>query len=104
MENKAQKTKSLTELLNIKYPIILAPMFLVSSVKMLVAASKAGITGAIPALNFRTIEDFEKALIELKEKSVGPFGVNLIVNKSNFYYKVQLTACCKHKVDYIITS
>ena len=104
MENKAQKTKSLTELLNIKYPIILAPMFLVSSVKMLVAASKAGITGAIPALNFRTIEEFERVLIELKEKCEGPFGINLIVNKSNFYYKDQLTACCKHKVDYIITS
>ncbi len=104
MDKKAQKTKLLTELLNIKYPIILAPMFLVSNIKMLVAASKAGITGAIPALNFRTIEEFEKALIEIKEKSVGPFGVNLIVNKSNFYYKEQLATCCKHKVDYIITS
>ncbi|PJB14363.1 MAG: nitronate monooxygenase [Flavobacteriales bacterium CG_4_9_14_3_um_filter_32_8] len=102
--NKNNKTKLLTDLLNIKYPIILAPMFLVSNVKMLVAASKVGITGAIPALNFRTIEAFEKALIELKEKSVGPFGINLIVNKSNFYYKEQLAACCKHQVDYIITS
>jgi nitronate monooxygenase len=100
MENK----QSLTNLLNIKYPIILAPMFLVSNIKMLVAASKAGITGAIPALNYRTIEEFEAALVELKEKCEGPFGINLIVNKSNFYYKEQLAACCKHKVDYIITS
>ena len=82
----------------------MAPMFLVSNVKMLVAASKSGITGAIPALNFRTIELFEAALLTLKEKCEGPFGVNLIVNKSNFYYKDQLKACCKHKVDYIITS
>jgi nitronate monooxygenase len=100
MENK----QPLTELLNIKYPIILAPMFLVSNIKMLVAASKSGITGAIPALNYRTIEEFEAALTELKEKCDGPFGINLIVNKSNFYYKEQLAACCKHKVDYIITS
>lgn len=100
MENK----QSLTELLNIKYPIILAPMFLVSNIKMLVAASEAGITGAIPALNYRTIEEFEIALTELKEKCVGPFGINLIVNKSNFLYKDQLKACCKHQVDYIITS
>lgn len=99
-----EKSKSITELLNIKHPIIMAPMFLVSNVKMLVAASKAGITGCVPALNYRTIEEFEVALLELKEKCEGPFGINLIVNKSNFLYKEQLAACCKHKVDYIITS
>lgn len=97
-------TQKLTDLLGIKYPIILAPMFLVSNVKMLVAASKSGITGCVPALNYRTIEEFEAALIELKEKCVGPFGVNLIVNKSNFLYKEQLKSCCTHQVDYIITS
>ncbi len=96
--------QSLTDILNIKYPIILAPMFLVSNVKMLVAASKAGITGAIPALNFRTIPELENAIREIKETSVGPFGINLIVNKSNFLYKEQLEVCCKHQVDYIITS
>ncbi|MCB9359785.1 MAG: nitronate monooxygenase [Flavobacteriales bacterium] len=95
---------SLCDILNIKYPLIMAPMFLVSNTDMLIAASKAGITGAIPALNFRTIEEFEVALKTLKEKCKGPFGINLIVNKSNFLYKEQLTSCCKYKVDYIITS
>jgi len=99
-----QNQKSLCDILNIKYPIIMAPMFLVSNIKMLVAASKSGITGAIPALNFRTIEEFETAITTLKEQCEGPFGVNLIVNKSNFLYKEQLKACCKYKVDYIITS
>ncbi|TXB66711.1 nitronate monooxygenase [Vicingus serpentipes] len=99
-----KQNSSICDILNIKYPIIMAPMFLVSNIEMLVAASKSGITGAIPALNFRTIEEFEIALKELKEKCEGPFGINLIVNKSNFLYKEQLTACCKHKVDYIITS
>ena len=82
----------------------MAPMFLVSNIEMLVAASKAGITGAVPALNYRTIEEFESALLTLKKECEGPFGINLIVNKSNFLYKEQLLACCKHKVDYIITS
>jgi nitronate monooxygenase len=99
-----EKGKSLTEILNIKYPVIMAPMFLVSNVAMLVEASKAGITGCVPALNYRTIEEFEAALKELKEKCEGPFGINLIVNKSNFLYKEQLKACCKYQVDYIITS
>ncbi len=94
----------LTELLSIRYPIILAPMFLVSNVKMLSEAARAGITAAIPALNFRTIAEFEKAVLELKEFCTGPFGVNLIVNKSNFLYLEQLEVCCRLKVDYIITS
>jgi len=99
-----ESTTTLSKLLGIKYPIILAPMFLVSNVAMLVAANKAGITGAIPALNFRTISEFKAALKQLKEENAGPFGVNLIVNKSNFLYKEQLAACCEFKVDYIITS
>jgi len=94
----------LTELLSIRYPIILAPMFLVSNVKMLKEAAKAGITGAIPALNFRTIPELEEAILELKKNCEGPFGINLIVNKSNFLYLEQLEVCCRLKVDYIITS
>lgn len=96
--------KTLSELLNIKHPIIMAPMFLVSNTKMLIAASKSGITGCIPALNYRTINEFKTAVKELKQKCEGPFGINLIVNKSNFLYKEQLQACCELKVDYIITS
>ncbi|MDZ7604801.1 MAG: hypothetical protein U5K79_04270 [Cyclobacteriaceae bacterium] len=41
---------ALTELLGIRYPIIMAPMFLVSNDAMVVEATKSGITGAIPAL------------------------------------------------------
>jgi nitronate monooxygenase len=96
--------KSLKDLLPIQYPIIMAPMFLVSNEEMLVEAGKAGITGAIPALNFRTIEDFRKAIQSIKSKTDKPFGINLIVNKSNFLYLEQLKVCCEEKVAYIITS
>ncbi len=93
----------LTQLLGIQYPIIMAPMFLVSNVAMVKAAMQSGITGAIPALNYRTIEEFEAALTELK-KEQKPFGINLIVNKSNIKMQEQLDACVKHKVNFIITS
>ncbi|HRN41769.1 MAG TPA: hypothetical protein PK649_06810, partial [Vicingus sp.] len=43
-----QKT-TLAEMLGIKYPIIMAPMFLVSNTAMVIAAGKAGISGSIPA-------------------------------------------------------
>jgi len=94
----------LTENFNIRYPIILAPMFLVSNEKMLLAAAKAGIMGCIPALNWRTPEEFEKGLISLKEKIEGPYGINLIVNKSNIHLEKQYEICERHKPDFVITS
>ena len=95
---------SLTDLLDIKYPIIMAPMFLVSNTNMVIAGIKAGITGAIPAMNYRTTEDLRTAIQTIKKEVDGPFGINLIVNASNFLYKEQLEICCQEKIAFIITS
>jgi nitronate monooxygenase len=96
----------LTQLLNIKYPIIQAPMFLVSNTAMVIEAMKGGIAGCIPALNYRTLEEMRIAIKELKAAKVegGSFGFNLIVNKSNLKYKEQLRAICEEGCDFIITS
>jgi len=94
----------LTEMLGIKYPIIMAPMFLVSNAEMTIEAIKSGITGAIPALNYRTDEAFREALKKIKDEANGPFGINLIANKSNFRLDEQLKTCVEMKVDFIITS
>ncbi len=99
-----QKNKKLTDLLPIKYPIIMAPMFLVSNTEMIIAGIKSGITGAIPALNYRTTEELRKAIQSIKKEVDGPFGINLIVNKSNFLLNEQLDVICDEKVAFIITS
>lgn len=95
---------SLTDLLDIHHPIIMAPMFLVSNTKMIIAGIKAGITGAIPAMNYRTTEELRTAIQHIKKEVDGPFGINLIVNASNFLYKEQLEICCQEKIAFIITS
>lgn len=95
---------SLTEMLGIKYPIIMAPMFLVSNEDMVISAIRSGITGAIPALNYRSDEAFRKALEKIRATVEGPFGINLIVNKSNYRLKEQLATCVEYNVDFIITS
>ncbi len=82
----------------------MAPMFLVSDVNMVVAAVESGITGAIPALNYRSDKELRNALAELKDKAPGPFGINLIANKSNFRLKEQLKSCLDFEVNFIITS
>lgn len=94
----------LDKLLNIKFPVIMAPMFLVSNTKMIIEGLRSGITGAIPAMNYRSIEDLRNAIQEIKQKVEGPFGINLIVNASNFLLKDQLEVCCQEKVSFVITS
>lgn len=96
----------LTQLLNIKHPIIQAPMFLVSNTDMVIEAMKGGIAGCIPALNYRTLDELRAAIKELKAAKVegGSFGFNLIVNKSNIKYKGQLELLCEEGCDFIITS
>lgn len=97
---------SLNQLLGIKYPIIQAPMFLVSNTAMVIEAMKSGIAGCIPALNYQTTEELRSALKELKAAKVvgGSFGFNLIVNKSNTKYKEQLEIFCEEGCDFITTS
>lgn len=95
---------TLDKLLGIEYPIIVAPMFLISNTKMIKAALQNGATAAFPALNYRTDAELRAAIKEIKSYSSKPFGVNLIVNKSNPKYLPQLKTLLDVKVDYIITS
>ena len=102
------KTK-LTTLLNIDFPIIMAPMFLVSNEAMIIAGMKSGIAAAFPTLNYRKEGELENILDKLNaEKSKlsvnGTYGVNLIVQRSNPLYEKHLKLCVDKKVPYYITS
>ena len=103
MTNKIFKNE-LTKMLNIDFPIIVAPMFLVSNSKMLIEAGNSGVTGCVPALNYRTLSELKSAIQEVKTHTNGPMGVNLIVNKFNTKMLDQLKVCVDLNVDYIITS
>jgi nitronate monooxygenase len=79
-------------------------MFLVSNEEMVISAVKAGATAAIPALNYRTIHELREGIRRVRLAIDGPFGINLIVNRSNPLLDKQLAVCCEQKVDFIITS
>lgn len=95
-------------------PVIVSPMFLVSGTQLVIEACKNGLLGTFPSLNGRTSEDFEKMLQEVThalnqfQNETGiepaPFGVNLIVNKTNPRLLPDLQLCVKYKVPLIITS
>ena len=105
MEKPEKLNTKLTQLFDMDYPIIGAPMFLVSNKEMVLAASQSGGMGTFPALNFRPIEKYEKVIKELKAELSGkPFGINIIVQKSNKYQHQQIDIALENKVPLLITS
>lgn len=93
-----------TKMMNIQYPIIGAPMFLVSNTDMVVAISEAGGIGTFPSLNYRPEAKFAEALKEIKTRTKKPIGVNIIVNKSNSRAHADIKTSLEHGVELFITS
>lgn len=98
----------------LRLPLIAAPMFLASGPELVAACCTSGIVGTFPALNERTTEGFDRWLNEVEQAQAGhrertgkdaaPYGVNLIVHKSNPRVRADLDVCVRHKVPLIITS
>lgn len=99
---------SLNRQLGIDFPIIMAPMFLVSKPALLKAGMAAGIMTTFPTLNFRKEEELRDVLKQLhhfrQQNNTGNYGVNLIVQKSNPFYEKHLKICVEEKVPFYITS
>jgi nitronate monooxygenase len=97
-----------TDALNLNFPLMMAPMFLVSNREMLEAAIRSGVAGCFPSLNFRTEEELGAVIDYLhgikREAGRGNFGVNLIVQKTNPRYERDLAVCVAHQVPFFITS
>ena len=98
---------------SLKLPAIAAPMFLVSGPKLVIETCKAGIAGSFPALNQRTSEGYQAWLdeissaLEASRKAGGtpaPFGVNLIVHKTNPRLMADLRLTVEARVPFVITS
>jgi nitronate monooxygenase len=96
----------LTKILPIEFPLIMAPMFLVSTPKMVKEAIRCGIIGAFPSLNYRDNNVLEQDLDMLnnyQKNKKGIYAVNLII-KGNSKYKEHLDILVKKKVPLVITA
>jgi nitronate monooxygenase len=98
----------LTSLLNIDFPVIMAPMFLVSNMEMMKAGIRSGIMATFPSLNYRKEGELEAVLDELndylKQHPKGSYGVNIIVQRSNPLSAKHIQICIAKKVPFFITS
>jgi len=88
-------------------PAIVAPMFLISGPDLVVECCKAGLLGTFPALNQRTTDGFIEWLDDIDSRLDGaaaPYGVNLIVHRTNSRLQADLEVIVKRKVPLVITS
>ena len=93
----------------LKLPAIAAPMFLTSGPDLVVEVCRSGLAGTFPALNQRTTEGFVAWLEEIATRlaayeNAAPFGVNLIVHRTNPRLAADLEEVVRHKVPFVITS
>lgn len=99
----------------LRLPVIGAPMFIVSTPKLVIAQCQAGVIGSFPALNARPAETLDKWLVEIKDAlarhedeqpnlPTAPFAVNQIVHRTNERLMHDVEACVKHEVPIVITS
>jgi nitronate monooxygenase len=93
-----------TKQFNIDYPIVCAPMFLVSTVPLVTSVCEAGGLGTFPAFNYRPIEKYREAIQEIKALTKKPFGINIIVQKANKYQQDQVDIALEEGTPLIITS
>jgi nitronate monooxygenase len=102
-------------LARLAFPVIGAPLFIISTPKLVIAQCIAGIVGSMPALNARPEAQLEEWLIEITETlavynkahpdtPAAPFAINQIVHKSNTRLEHDMAMCAKYKVPIIITS
>jgi nitronate monooxygenase len=99
----------------LRLPVIGAPLFIVSSPRLVIEQCKAGIIGSFPALNARPAHVLEEWLRQITheldafkqqhpDRKVAPFAVNQIVHASNDRLGHDVELCRKYRVPVQITS
>jgi nitronate monooxygenase len=100
---------------NLSLPVIGAPLFIISNPKLVIEQCKAGIVGAMPALNARPATQLDEWLHEITEAlaahdkahpehPAAPFAINQIVHRSNDRLEHDMDMVVRYKVPVVITS
>jgi nitronate monooxygenase len=100
---------------NRPFPVIGSPLFIISNPTLVIEQCKAGVIGAMPALNARPASQLDDWLAEITESlaaynqahpdaPAAPFAINQIVHKSNDRLEHDMALVAKYKVPVVITS
>lgn len=91
----------------LRLPVFAAPMFLVSGPEMVIAACKAGIGGAFPTPNCRTVEDLDRWMDQITgalKPGDGPWIANMITHSTNTRLAEDLRLVAQYKPPVVITA
>ncbi len=89
----------------LRLPLIAAPMFRVSGVELVLAACRAGVIGAFPTANCRSVDELDAWLQRIQaglDSDAAPFCPNLIMRRNTL--RDELQCLLRHKVEMVITS
>ncbi|MBN9479544.1 MAG: nitronate monooxygenase [Bordetella sp.] len=90
-----------------RLPVIAAPMFLVSGPELVIAACKAGVGGAFPTPNCRTVADLDAWMGQITDAlspGDGPWVANLITHSTNARLEEDLRLVAQYKPPIVITA
>jgi nitronate monooxygenase len=90
-------------------PLIVAPMFRVSTPSLVIEACHGGAIGAFPSINARTPELFEQWIDEIggalgSDGSSAPYAVNLLMHASNVRFTPDLEIVKRRRCPIVIAS
>ena len=97
----------------LRLPLIAAPMFLVSGPDLVLAACRAGIVGAFPAPNARTLATLDEWLARIvaehaaaaaRPGGAGPWALNLVTHSSYDRLGGELELIDRHRPPLVITA
>jgi nitronate monooxygenase len=89
----------------LRLPVMAGPMFIASTPALLVAQCKAGIVGAMPALNARSTPRLDEELAGIEHELEGcdvPYAVNLVAHRSNARLADDLAVVAAHRVPIVV--
>ncbi len=99
----------------VPFPVIGAPLFIISNPKLVIAQCITGVVGSMPSLNARPASQLDEWLAEITEtlaawdrdhpdQPAAPFAINQIVHKTNDRLEHDMEVCARYKVPIVITS
>ncbi len=97
----------MTRFPNLRLPVVVAPMFLVSGPEMVIAACRAGVIGAFPTPNCRTAAELDEWMTRITAQrgaDDAPWAVNLVTHSTNGRLADDLALVAKHKPPIVITA
>ena len=88
----------------LRLPVIVAPMFLVSGPDLVIASSNAGLIGSFPGPNARTIERLEGWMHQINSSTSNPWAFNMITHKTYDRFEDELDLIKKFQPKIVITA